>query len=363
MNLAARAPWLNEQPWYFSAKGHASSIRSLHERTEQTLHLDGRGLAGYFRRKPDGTRTCFAGIRRVPAGCDVFDPPAPHGSSLRRWIVRRRALPPTDGDVERALEGAVTRLLQHTSNPVLALSGGLDSALVFSLAQKVSGRKLPCLTLAFGDAAYCELRDTEFVAGAIGVSSLLTVRHTPEELAKALPETIAACETPLFNLHPASKLLLANAAAKYGYDAIVTGDGADQVFASSDPRNYIPLIGAIVRSTGVRLLSPFFDEHVIAAARCHPAGRDKNVLRRLAATRLPAELAWRRKLPRLAPDLPLNHFRHAEAEELIARAVGQPPAPAGVGIEQNLWATASLLIRHVAQARPARSHLVAGGGE
>ena len=344
---------LNQRPQYVAGGKLASSIKSLLPPDGLSWELDTRGLQGYFRRRPDGTRTCVKGVRRIPGGCDVYATSSasqtqnqPRGAfAASHWTLRRRALPQENVSVLHALETSVATLLQEASNPVVALSGGLDSALVCALIQRITGETPACLSLAFDAPGYCEIHDTQAAAQTLGVERLEIVRVTVDDLIDALPAAIAACETPLFNLHPVSKLLLARAAKARGYDAIITGDGADQVFARADGRNYLPLIGAIVRSTGLSLLSPFFDERVVASARRVRLDRDKTELRRAAAAVLPAHLAYRKKRPRLAPDVSLAHLRGAPHEQRLAACLGQTPPDVSPGPEQTLWATACALLK------------------
>ena len=78
---------------------------------------------------------------------------------------------------------------------------------------------------------HSELEQTLDTARLLGADTPEVIRVCEAELISSLPEAIAACETPLFNLHPVARFLLARSAAERGFDAILTGDGADQVFA------------------------------------------------------------------------------------------------------------------------------------
>lgn len=342
MKLVAQTGHLGELPYYISAArdAHASTVRGIFEVTgDSSRKLDLIGLRRYFERKPDGERTCFERARLVRAGSDLFM----DGERLR---CRRRALPDQSGELLPLLETVMGELLPGRK-VAIALSGGLDSALVLALVTRLAGYSITVLTLATNLPGYCELADTLETARLLGIESVDVVQAGEADLIAALPDAIAACETPLFNLHPVARFLLARAAAERGFSAILTGDGADQVFAGSDPRNYIPIVGAMVRSTCLEFLSPFFDERIVAWAARHSVDLEKSTLRQAANKILPSQIALRRKVPRLAPELDVNSYRNAVLEEQLAPRLALTVPGAGVGSQQTLWATTALLVRHL----------------
>lgn len=337
---------LGESPYYFALNhdAHASTIRGLLNLLDpadrRARSIDPMGLRQYFDRSPDGERTCFQNVRLLPPGTDLCH----DGDTFR---VRRRELPKPNGMLLQLLELVLADQLARARKPVVALSGGVDSALVLALVRRLTGNAIPVVTLATKFPGYCELEQTRAAARALGVSSIDVISAGTEDFLDALPDAIAACETPLFNLHPVSKLLLVRAVAQRGHDALITGDGADQVFAGADGRNYLPIVGALVREAGITLLSPFLDERVVAHADSHKNDREKTALRRLAATIVPADLAWRRKSPRFAPEFDLNDHRDAQLESSLAPAIGRLVPDRTPGPEQTLWATTAILVRHM----------------
>jgi asparagine synthetase B (glutamine-hydrolysing) len=142
-----------------------------------------------------------------------------------------------------------------------------------------------------------------------------------------------------------SRWLLARRLREQGFEVLLTGDGADQVFAGSDPRNYLPVIGALTREAGLELVSPFLHDAVMAAAPAPTA--DKAALREIARQHLPASLAQRPKAPTYAP--PLDVSRHWQGEaihDLAARMKLEPPKP-GAGPASVLWASLGILAGHL----------------
>ena len=344
MNLLHQGSLFGESPHYLAQdeRVHASSLRELLGRINRdSCTVDTLGLRQYFERRPDGIRTCFQRAERLPAGFDLYE----DGGRLRTRC--RDLLPPPDGPLLPLLEECIVALLAGAENVAVALSGGLDSALVLSLVRRLTGRAVPILTIATGLPGYCELEETLATARTLDCGTVDVIQVESAQIIDALPNAIAACETPLFNLHPVSKLLLARGAAQRGFDAIITGDGADQVFAGSDARNYIPIVGAMVRASGVKLLSPFFDERIAAWAGHHGTDPGKTALRHAAATVLPSEITRRKKNPRLAPEFLLENFRDETLEAQLAPQLDLRPPAAGPGPEQTLWATTAILIRHL----------------
>lgn len=343
MSLLHSGSLFGESPHYVSPANHshASSLKELLATSNgDNRAIDVEGFRQYFVRRPDGSRTCFQSIEKLPAGCDLH-------LSDEQFNVRRRDLPMRDGPLLPLLEERIAALLAGARNVAIALSGGLDSALVLAIVRRVTGRSVPILTLATGLPGYCELTDTLETARVLNAGDVDVIQVRAEQLIAALPEAIAACETPLFNLHPVTKLLLAQAAAQRGYDAILTGDGADQMFAGSDARNYLPIVGALVRSKGISLLSPFFDETIAGWAARQPIDAGKTALRNAAAQILPSEIAWRKKTARLAPDFILDGYRDRQFETQLARRLQSSPPAEGAGPEQTLWATSTLLLRQL----------------
>jgi len=207
---------------------------------------------------------------------------------------------------------------------LVALSGGLDAALVLALWRQ-AGRPLPeAITLRTGLPGYDESERAARVAAALGLR-LHVVAVTGDDLVAALPDGIAAMEQPLYNLHPIARLLLARGAARLGARALVTGDGADQAMYGQPAADYLPLVAALTGAAGLALWSPFCDDRVIAAALA--AGRDveKQALRALARSLgLPAWITDAPKRTMLAPALDLSPHMDRAAIDRLARALGLP---------------------------------------
>jgi asparagine synthase (glutamine-hydrolysing) len=314
--------WLGVHPLYFREDGSAvagSIAALLAAGAHRPLLPDREGLLGWLAGEPDDRRTCFSGIGLVPAGhrlvlgggrAPSLEPPPP--------------LPEPRGNLEDALVQAVAAIVEPPRRIALALSGGLDSALVLAIVRRVLGRSIPVVTLAIEIPGYGEIEATRAMARYLGVE-LRELPATAHDVLDALPEAVRAAEVPMFNAHPVSKLLLARALRREGFEAVITGDAADQAFSGAPRRNWLPLVGRLARSQGIEPCSPFFDLEVLAHATRLPVDRDKRALREVAARWLPRDVSEAPKAARLAPDLGAERLVGTDAMVSLAARLGLPP--------------------------------------
>lgn len=280
--------------------------------------LDPLGVRAAFGEAAADGSTCIAGARLVlPA---------------RLRGEHRRGEP---GPLRAALAGACARL--PGGRVALALSGGVDSAALAA----VLGERATLYTLAPELPGYSEEAEARAVAARLGLP-LRVVRARAADYVQSLPEVIAACEYPLYNLHPVSRWLLARAIRADGFDVLVTGDGADEVFRGTSGADYLPIVGALARAAGLAPVAPFLDESVAAHVAADP---HKGALRELAvALGVPAAIAGRPKQPRFAPPIDLSPLRDGPRIAALARVLGRDPDEstdrARVG-----WTTLALLSR------------------
>jgi asparagine synthase (glutamine-hydrolysing) len=166
-----------------------------------------------------------------------------------------------------------TLLQALPATEAVAVSGGLDSWVLVRLLQEM-GRPARGYTLATGIAGYCELERTQALAERFAVP--LTVFRAPD-LEGALGRFLRVTRTPIYNLHPVSKLLLAEGLREAGVAEVMGGDAADQVFRGETNCDLLPLTQACFAYAGVRLHLPF------QSVRVETPDPNKRALRELAA--------------------------------------------------------------------------------
>jgi asparagine synthetase B (glutamine-hydrolysing) len=296
-----------------------------------TAHLGGRALPR--------DRSPFAAIRAVEPGHALVRDP-------QGWRTIPAEPVPAAGHLG-ALLSAALRPLPAAGQAAVALSGGLDSAIVLALVHAIDPA-VPALVLEAQLDRYGELDEARATADQIG-APMIVAHVDAADFRAALPDAIAAMEAPLYNLHPVSKLLFARAARRCGFTTVFTGDGADQLLSRDRSADYLPLVSAAFASAGVELRAPFLDPRVVAHFLGAPPDPEKQALRQLAAA-LPIReaLVRGRKVSRLTPPIDLHDVVEECALRRLASATGlQPPTqrddrdPAC----QTRWITLALLCR------------------
>jgi len=137
-------------------------------------------------------------------------------------------------DVRDALTKATSLRMLRADVPVGSyLSGGLDSSLVAALGLAAKGEKFCTFSLRFEDAEYDEGVYQRMMAQAIG-SDHREVVVSRRDIAEAFPSVIAHAERPILRTAPAPLFLLSGLVRRAGIKVVLTGEGADEMFAGYD---------------------------------------------------------------------------------------------------------------------------------
>lgn len=224
----------------------------------------------FYATAPSGPGVCFGSqydvVVNSPWGVPSVDPaslalylelhhvPAPHGlltrtgqlepgellviedgriASRRRWWTLPTATQTERGDaavdhVEAVLTEAITEQMVADRPVGTFLSGGVDSALVTSMAADVVTQPLQSFTVSFPGAASDEAAKAEAFAKAIGVDHHL-IRLTADDALAAVDDAIAASGEPVgdFSIIPTT-VLTGFAASRV--TVALSGDGGDELF-------------------------------------------------------------------------------------------------------------------------------------
>ncbi len=127
-----------------------------------------------------------------------------------------------------------TRIRLRADVPVGSyLSGGLDSSAVSAIAAKIVPGRLRTFSIGFDSAEHDETAYQTQMVNALGTHhSALTC--SGNDIANIFPSVIAHTERPVLRTAPAPLYLLSHLASSEGYKVVLTGEGADEVFAGYD---------------------------------------------------------------------------------------------------------------------------------
>ena len=191
---------------------------------------------------PLAPHTPFAAIKELPPG---------HLMIIEGGVITERAFwqarYPTNrdeefrGSLDEAAEAVRAALDRATKLRVLRadvpvgsyLSGGLDSSLVASLAIGLREGRLSTFSLRFEDAEYDETSFQRTMAARLE-SEHHEVVVSRRDIAEAFPRVVAHTERPLLRTAPAPLFLLSGLVQKHGIKVVLTGEGADEMFAGYD---------------------------------------------------------------------------------------------------------------------------------
>lgn len=186
-------------------------------------------------------RSAFRGIRELPAGHAMVRGRDGGRRMWRWWDVQfaargdaRAGSTATLADELGELLADATRLRLRADVPVGAyLSGGLDSSAIAAIARRQTDQPVHCLGLQFQDPRFDERSFQAQVATALRLP-LEVVEVDARAIAEAFPAVIRAAEMPLLRTAPAPLLLLSRRARELGLKVVLSGEGADEVFAGYD---------------------------------------------------------------------------------------------------------------------------------
>jgi asparagine synthase (glutamine-hydrolysing) len=136
--------------------------------------------------------------------------------------------------VRAALDNATALRMLRADVPVGSyLSGGLDSSIVAALGLRAKGEQFNTFSLRFEDAEYDETEFQRLMVKRLG-SDHHEVVVSSRDIARVFPDVIAHTERPILRTAPAPLFLLSKLVRDAGIKVVLTGEGADEMFAGYD---------------------------------------------------------------------------------------------------------------------------------
>lgn len=215
----------------------ASEIKSLFMEGSVRREIDPEGLDqvfSFWTTLPG--KTIFRGIQELPAGHFMI---VDSGSiSIRRYWDIPMAAPEEMTDLSREeiceqvgeLLTDSIRIRLRADVPVGSyLSGGLDSSGITSLVRKNFDNRLQTFGIQFEEKAFDEslYRDQMVSFLGTGHSSVLV---SNAQIGDSFADVLWHCEKPLLRTAPVPLYLLSGEVRRNGLKAVLTGEGADEVF-------------------------------------------------------------------------------------------------------------------------------------
>jgi asparagine synthase (glutamine-hydrolysing) len=222
----------------------ASEVKALLAVPGITAELDPIALDQIFTLwVPLAPRTPFKGICELPPG---------HVLVADRRGVRSRAYwrleypdfdarAPTDRRASRDIAENLadllidaTRIRLRADVPVGAyLSGGLDSSIITAAVKRIAPTRLRTFSVAFEDGEFDESAFQQQMVKA------LQTDHEGATISGAMigesfPDVVRHTERPILRTAPAPLFALSKLVRERGYKVVLTGEGADEVFAGYD---------------------------------------------------------------------------------------------------------------------------------
>ncbi|MFB5633894.1 MAG: asparagine synthase C-terminal domain-containing protein [Candidatus Nitrosomaritimum aestuariumsis] len=224
--------------------------------------------------------------------------------------------------ISEKLFGKLKNACDKCSSDTISLSGGLDSTILAYYLQKQKPKAISIIAKDFeaNDLVYCQMASQEF-------DLPLTIYNVEtEQILEAVEETIKILKN--FNDIEIRNNIVMYLAIKWAKDnqsdGIITGDGADELFAGynflldkskQELEEEIQRIYSIMhfptqkigKYLGLKVESPFLDEDVVDFALSIPGNlkvdtRDgkkygKWILRKTFEGKIPEKILWREKSP------------------------------------------------------------------
>lgn len=218
----------------------ASEVKALFTLPGVTRRFDLNGLAStfsYWSALPPGS--IFEGVECLPPGhLMVVDASGVRSQCYWDWSFPEEvpaARSEEDcADELRALLIDAVRLQLRSDVPVGAyLSGGLDSSIITTIIKNHTDTPLRSFSLTFENPEFDESAHQNELVRHLGTEHSAQMCRRGD-IGAAFPRAVWHAEAALVRTAPTPMMLLAGSVRAAGYKVVLTGEGADEVFAGYD---------------------------------------------------------------------------------------------------------------------------------
>ena len=232
---------LGIRPLFYFEKGSrlvfGSEIKSLLADDHVPRSLDFKSLSDVFTCwSPFGALTAFEGVRQLlPGHYAIFSRTGMHIRSYWQPVFSapqsgERSLVEWTEELNELLYDA-TRIRLRADVPVGAyLSGGLDSTYISSLVKQSFNNRLCTFSVGFTDERFDETSFQEKAVQSLETDHRM-VLCSEQDIGEIFPRVIWHTETPILRTAPAPLFMLSELVRKNDFKVVLTGEGADEVFA------------------------------------------------------------------------------------------------------------------------------------
>lgn len=236
------------RPLFYARRGNgiafASEVKALLEVPGVTAELDPIALDQIFTFWfPLAPRTPFKDIYELPPAHVLVA--SPEGVRTREYwrfeypdASEDRPVPAhEEAQISEELNALLldaVRIRLRADVPIGAyLSGGLDSSITTAAIKRFVPEQLRSFSVGFETAEFDESAFQRQMVEALGLRHS-TVLCRGADIAQTLPRLIGHTERPILRTAPAPMLMLSKLARDNGFKVVMTGEGADEIFAGYD---------------------------------------------------------------------------------------------------------------------------------
>lgn len=231
------------RPLYYTSTSEgfffASEVKGIFANSNIPRSIDAVGLDQIFTLWTTvAPRTIFKDIKELPAGhfievtgtkiklqkyWELSFSNQDESTSMEEWVSR----------VKEALVNSIRLQLRADVEVGAYLSGGLDSSITAALINNYTGSTLRTFSVAFEDKEFDESVHQQEMARYLGTEhSVITCSSM--QIGEAFKDVVWHMESPVLRTAPVPLYFLSKLVRESGIKVVLTGEGADEIFAGYD---------------------------------------------------------------------------------------------------------------------------------